>query len=75
MPLVNRQNTDEFNQKLNEIQDKLDNLKTLALVDGDLASFSIPEISKLIQELKEKNPIQEIRNGISELNKKMGSAK
>ena len=73
MPLVNRQNEnqDNFNQKLDEIQKKLNDFQVLAMVDGDIASLSVPEISKLIQELKDGNTIQEILNGISELKTKM----
>lgn len=66
---------DDFNQKLNEIQKKLDDLQVLAMVDGDIASLSIPEITKLVEKLKDENILQDILQGISELNRKMDEQK
>ncbi|MCH7562011.1 MAG: hypothetical protein IIC67_11740 [Thaumarchaeota archaeon] len=63
--------SENYNQKLDEIQKKLDDLQVLAMVDGDIASLSVPEITKLIEELKGGNTLQDIRQGISELNKKI----
>jgi len=67
----NNDDRDGFNQKLDEIQKKLEDLRVLPIVDGDIASLSVPEITKLVEKLKDENTLQDIRQGISELNKKM----
>lgn len=73
MPLVNRQNdtSDNFDKKLDHLLSKLKEIQGLMFLDGMLASGSVPEIEKLIEDLRGENTLQEILTGLSELKVKM----
>lgn len=73
MPLVNWQNNtpDNFDKKLDHLLLKLKELQGLMFLDGMLASGSVPDIEKLIEDLRGGNTLQDILTGVSELKTKM----
>lgn len=61
----------DSSKKLEQMQQKLDELQGLMMLDGMIASTKLPEINKLLQEISQGDKLLQILTSLNEMKEKL----